>query len=65
MSSLTERIAAQACAVVGCDRHRACGSLVCRDHIAEMWANRLTRQPDGSFVPARRFLPRDFTQSPA
>lgn len=60
--SLTSRIAAQACAVVGCDRHRADDSLVCSDHLAAMWANRLTRQPDGSFVPARRFLPRDMTQ---
>jgi hypothetical protein len=63
--TLTERLAAQNCAVVGCERHRADDSLVCSDHLREMWANRLVRQPDGTFVPARRFIPRDFTRSVA
>lgn len=59
--SLTERIAARSCAVVDCSRHRATDSLVCSDHLAAMWANRLDRKPDGTFVPRRRFAPRDLT----
>lgn len=60
--TLSERIAAaNRCAVVACQRGRTRDSLFCRDHLNEMWANRLTRQPDGSFVPARRFAARDET----
>jgi len=64
--TLRERIAAtEGCAVVGCERHRTTDSLFCADHLNDMWANRLTRQDDGSFIPARRWVPRDLTRSAA
>lgn len=64
--TLLERIqAATTCAVVGCERRRADDSLVCSDHLAAMWANRLTRQPDGSFIAARVWIPKDMTPRPA
>jgi hypothetical protein len=64
--TLTERIAEhETCAVVGCSRHRTPDSLFCTDHLREMWANRLDRQPDGTFVARRRFVARDFTRSVA
>ena len=64
--SLTERINARKCAVVACDGDRAADSLVCGEHLTEMWANRLDRQPDGTFVQRRRFAARDLTDwSPA
>jgi len=59
--SLTERIAARKCAVVECTENRASDSLVCADHLGEMWSNRLDRKPDGTFVERRRFAARDLT----
>lgn len=60
--SLSERIAANTdCAVAACDRGRVPDSLFCRSHLAEMWANRLQRQPDGTFVPHRRFAAKDLS----
>jgi hypothetical protein len=64
--SLLERTrAAEACAVVDCTRHRTTDSLFCQDHLGEMWANRLDRQADGTFIPRRRFVARDLTRSAA
>lgn len=49
--TLLERIAArETCAVVACDRHRTDSSLFCHEHLNDMWANRLDRQADGTFV---------------
>lgn len=54
--SLLDRInAAESCAVVGCERHREPDSLFCREHLADMWANRLDRQDDGTFIYSARF----------
>ncbi len=41
--TLAERIQARTCAVIDCERHRATDSLVCGEHLTEMWANRLDR----------------------
>lgn len=60
--TLLERIHANAaCAVVACDEARVPDSLFCREHVADMWANRLERQPDGTFLAYRRFAARDET----
>jgi hypothetical protein len=63
--TLSERIAANECAVVECQRHRVTDSLFCHEHLGEMWANRLDRQPDGSFLPRRRFPARALDRSAA
>lgn len=64
--SLSQRIAEQQkCAVVACDRHRGEDSLFCAEHLTAMWRNQLTRQTDGSFVPMRRWTPKDLTRSAA
>jgi len=64
--TLSERIAErESCAVVACDRHRQRDSLFCAEHLNDMWANRLTRQEDGTFIPAKRWIPRDMTRSAA
>lgn len=65
--TLLERVnQAKPCAVVNCDRHRAQDSLVCADHLAAMWANRLDRRSDGTFVTRPRFSrPADLTRSAA
>lgn len=64
--SLLDRIAAhESCAVVACNRHREPDSLFCKSHLADMWANRLDRLPDGTFDEKRRFTPKDTTRSSA
>lgn len=68
--TLAERIAErEKCAVAGCDRHREADSLFCREHLNDMWANRLHREPDGTFVyslPFRgRLAAKDYTGSAA
>lgn len=63
--TLSERIQANECAVRTCDRRRAPDSAVCREDIGELWANRLDRQSDGTYL-RRRVLPaRDLTWSRA
>ena len=60
--SLLDRIRAyNECAVTDCARQRGEGTLFCGEHLADMWRNRLDRQPDGTFVARRRFTARDFT----
>lgn len=58
--SLSERIAARQCAVKDCHEDRLPDSLVCHDHIGDLWANRLDRDGD-TYVPRRRFPPVDRT----
>lgn len=61
--SLLERIqAAQKCAVVDCDRHREPDAQVCRDDLGELWANRLDRNPDGTYRRRRALPARDLTR---
>lgn len=61
--SLLERVRqAETCRVVDCDRHRAPDALVCADDLTELWRNRLTRQPDGTFTRRRAFAARDLTR---
>lgn len=64
--SLLDRIQKrETCAVVGCERHKETDSLFCREHLADMWANRLDRLPDGTFDEKRRFTARDETRGHA
>ncbi len=62
MTLLERVVAAQKCAVQDCDRHRAQDALVCRDDLAELYHNRLDRQPDGTFLRRRSFVARDETR---
>ncbi len=59
--TLTERIHANTCSVEGCERKRHPDAVVCRDDLGELWANRLLRQGDGSYVRRRTFAARDLT----
>lgn len=59
--SLTDRINANRCRVRDCLRERAADSDVCRDDLREKWANRLDRQPDGTYTRRRLFTARDQT----
>lgn len=59
--TLLDRIAARRCAVVGCTRERVADAQVCRDDMRELWANRLDRQTDGTYLRRRTFTPRDLT----
>lgn len=45
------------CNVRGCDRDRARDAQVCLDHLNDLWANRLERQGDGTFVLVGLLLP--------
>jgi hypothetical protein len=63
--TLTERIHANECRVRDCSRRRAQDALVCSADLAELWHNRLDRQPDGTFLRRRTFAPRDFTWAAA
>jgi hypothetical protein len=58
MSGLLERMR---CRVVDCARARALDSDVCTTDLAEKWANRLARQPDGSYLRRRVFTAREET----
>ena len=59
--TLLDRMRAQQCAVVDCARARHEDAAVCRDDLNELWANRLLRQPDGTYLRRRSFSARDFT----
>lgn len=59
--TLSERIAANRCAVQDCERERAPDAAVCRDDLDELWAHRLIRQPDGTYLRRRAFRGRDET----
>lgn len=61
MSLLSRVVEATTCKVQGCDRHRAKDALVCDVDLGELWANRLDRQPDGTFIRRRTFAARDLT----
>lgn len=61
--SLLSRIHANRCAVVDCQRERLPDAQVCKDDLGELWANRLDRQPDGSYRRRRAFPARDLTGS--
>ena len=59
--SLLDRIHANRCAVQNCARARSIDSDVCSSDLAEKWANRLSRQEDGTYRRRRTFAPRDLT----
>lgn len=59
--NLTERIAKAACRHVECSEERVPGSLLCGPHLTDDYMGRLDKLPDGTFVPRRRFVPRDRT----
>jgi hypothetical protein len=59
--SLLERIRRQQCAVVDCQRQREPDAAVCREDLNELWANRLTKRPDGQYERRRTFIARDMT----
>jgi len=60
--SLLARIAeTEGCAVIDCQRHRTRDSLFCAEHLADMWGNRLRREPSGKFTVRRRFTARELT----
>jgi predicted amidohydrolase len=59
--TLLSRIHANQCAVVGCSRARAQDAQVCATCLGDLWANRLDRQPDGSYTKRRTFVARDET----
>jgi hypothetical protein len=59
--SLSSRIAANRCRVQGCERARMTDAAVCRDHMNDLYANRLERTPDGKYVARRTFAARDLT----
>ena len=57
--TLRDRYRANLCAVEGCERQRHPDAAVCRDDLAELFARRLDRQPDGTFTRRRTFPARD------
>lgn len=61
--SLLSRIHANRCAVDDCQRERLPDAQVCKDDLGELWANRLDRNPDGSYRRRRSFIARDLTGS--
>lgn len=63
--TLLERYRANECAVVDCNRERIPDGPCCRDDMRELWANRLIRQVDGSYLRRRAFPIRDLTWSRA
>jgi hypothetical protein len=60
-TGLLARIAANRCRVQGCERARMTDAAVCRDHMNDLYAGRLDRAVDGSFVPRRTFRAVDWT----
>jgi hypothetical protein len=60
--SLLARIHANRCLVRDCTRQRLPDAQVCREDLGELWANRLNREPDGSFTRRRTFTARDETR---
>jgi hypothetical protein len=60
--SLLARIHANRCLVRDCTRQRLPDAQVCREDLGELWANRLNREPDGSFTRRRVFTARDETR---
>ena len=59
--TLTDRILARRCLVVGCTREKAPDASVCRDDLRELFHNRLDRQPGGTYLRRRTFPARDLT----
>lgn len=57
--TLLSRIHANRCAVIDCTRERAQDSDVCRVDLNEKWADRLDRNPDGSYSRRRTFVARE------
>ncbi len=57
--TLLERIRANRCAVVDCQRERMADAAVCRDHMGDLWGNRLDRLEDGTYQVRRTFAARD------
>lgn len=58
--NLSERIqAAEQCRVVDCGQRRARDSQVCRDDLTELFANRLDRNPNGTYRRRRALAARD------
>ncbi len=47
-----------ACSVSGCTDERVKGSLVCRGHLDDLWANRLQRAADGQYLEFKPMLAR-------
>jgi hypothetical protein len=60
--SLLARIHANRCLVRDCTRQRLPDAQVCREDLGELWANRLNREPDGSYTRRRTFTARDETR---
>ncbi len=59
--TLTERYAANRCAVVDCNRQRHLDAAVCRDDLNELWHHLLVRQADGTYLRRRTFTARETT----
>jgi hypothetical protein len=59
--TLLDRIHANQCAVRDCSRTRAQDAEVCRADLNELWAHRLDRQADGTYLRRRTFALRDET----
>ncbi len=57
--TLLERIhAAESCKVKDCQRARLTDAVVCREHLNDLWANKLDQTPSGEYVERRQFLAR-------
>lgn len=52
--SLLQRLHARRCRFIDCQEDRVPDSQLCREHMGDLWANRLDRV-DGVYVPRRRF----------
>lgn len=59
--SLLERYRANLCAHVDCDEPRCPDAALCGRHLVDLRRNLLDRLDDGTFIPRRRFAPRDLT----
>jgi len=57
--TLLERIEANRCVVAECDRAKLPDTVTCREHLNDLWANRLLRLADGSYIERRTFAPRE------
>lgn len=59
--TLLERYRANECAHVDCHEARTPSSALCPRHLNDLFGNRLDRNPDGTYIPRRLFVPRDQT----
>ena len=57
--TLLERYRANECAVRDCARARHADAAVCDSDLGELWANRLVKQADGTYIRRRAFAARD------